>query len=350
MKIFSCPNCGSVAYFENTLCSACGVGLAYCPESNSLTFFGNSQAPENKVALCSNRQAGVCNWTIDSKVNSDLCIACSLNHVIPNLDEYHASDRWREIEQAKHRVVYSCLRFGLPIASKLSDPEGGLSFRFLSGESSSTGTVMTGHSNGIITLDIAEADPASREARRVQMGEPYRTLVGHFRHEIGHYYWDRLVSPDVEQLEQFRSLFGDERDDYGKSLKDHHESGPPKNWPSSFVTAYASVHPWEDFAESWAHYFHLVDLLETSMELHLEIDRDADSGLTWRLDRTYDPYSHPEFNQIFEDSKTLTLAVNSLNRSMGQPDLYPFVVPTPAVEKLEFVHRLTFKGNQEVAS
>jgi len=54
--------------------------------------------------------------------------------------------------------------------------------------------VLTSHCNGLITLNIAEADDAERERRRVKFHEPYRTLLGHLRHEVAHYYWDRLIA------------------------------------------------------------------------------------------------------------------------------------------------------------
>jgi hypothetical protein len=89
-------------------------------------------------------------------------------------------------------------------------------------------------------------------------------LLGHFRHEVGHYFWDRLVATDPHQLEEFRVLFGDDRQDYGEALKRHYDEGAPANWQDTYISMYATMHPWEDFAETWAHYLHIVDTLETA--------------------------------------------------------------------------------------
>jgi hypothetical protein len=195
---------------------------------------------------------------------------------------------------------------------------------------------MTGHDNGLITINLAEADDSERERQRHQMGEPYRTLLGHFRHEIAHYYWSRLIASS-DRLPEFRDLFGDERKDYARALQDHYAKGPPEDWPSHYVTAYASSHPWEDFAETWAHYFHMVDTLETArafgVSLRPKVAKGAD--LTAKID--FDPY-RSEMERIIEAWLPLTFAVNSINRSMGQPDLYPFVVTPTVIAKLTFVH------------
>ena len=218
----------------------------------------------------------------------------------------------------------------------------GLAFDFLADPDASredNPKVMTGHAEGLITIHIAEADDAERERRRRDMGEPYRTLLGHFRHEVGHYYWERLVHGGPWH-QAFRALFGDEREDYGESLARHHAAGPPADWRERFVSAYASAHPWEDWAETWAHYLHLIDTLETAHAFNLRLRPQAGADPTLAMVADFDPYGDVSFDSLIRAWLPLTYAVNSLNRSMGQPDLYPFALAPPVVDKLRFVHEL----------
>ena len=248
---------------------------------------------------------------------------------------------WQRLEGAKHRMVYGLLRLGLPLISKADDPSG-LAFDFLADPASAwqdSPQIMTGHAEGLITINIAEADDAERERRRQDMAEPYRTLLGHFRHEVGHYYWERLVRGGPWH-EPFRELFGDESVDYGARLEAHHAGGPPADWQDRFVSAYASAHPWEDWAETWAHYLHVVDTLETAHAFNLRLRPRAGADPALAMAANFDPYGHADFDALIETWLPLTYAVNSLNRSMGQPDLYPFALAPPVVAKLRFVHDL----------
>ena len=197
-----------------------------------------------------------------------LCRSCRLNRTIPDLTNPDNCEWWRKIENAKRRLVSQLLNLGLPVMSKVTeDPERGVMFDFLRSPEKGP-QVLTGHANGLITLNVEEADDSIREKIRHLMREPYRTLLGHFRHEIGHYYWDRLVA-DTPWLEKFRALFGDERQDYAAALKRNYKEGPPANWPEEHISSYASVHPWEDWAECWAHYLHVVDSLDTALRFGL---------------------------------------------------------------------------------
>ena len=197
---------------------------------------------------------------------------------------------------------------------------------------------MTGHEDGLVSLRAAEADDAVREGVRVSMDEPYRTLLGHFRHEIGHFYWTRLVR-DEATLEEARRLFGDERADYAAALQRNYEQGPPADWALRHVSAYASSHPWEDWAETWAHYLHLVDTVDTARSFKLDA---AAVGLQ------YEPFDArllegPEaaaFLVLLQGWMELTGVLNELSRSMGVADFYPFVLSAEAVRKLYFVHRV----------
>jgi hypothetical protein len=207
---------------------------------------------------------------------------------------------------------------------------------------------MTGHNQGLITINIAEADPAERERMRGKMDESYRTILGHFRHESGHYYWDRLIR-DSAWLQPFRDRFGDDRADYGKSLKTHYQNGPPADWKQRYVSAYASTHPWEDWAESWAHYLHIVDTLETAYQYGLVISPRAGNDGSRSAQHDFNAYKEEDFDVLIDHWLPLTFALNSLNRSMGHEHAYPFVLAPAAIEKLRFVHQVVAGAQGAVA-
>jgi hypothetical protein len=350
MKLFECQHCGQLLYFANTRCERCGHALGYLPERQALTALVPADgdrwrplaAPEQLVRFCANAAHGVCNWLLPAAGGERFCGACRLNRTIPNLDTPGYLTRWQRLEAAKHRLIYALQRFGLPLASKVEESQAGLAFDFLAGASPAfreSPDVITGHNSGVITIDIAEADDVERERQRKDMAEPYRTLLGHFRHEIGHFYWERLVRSSPS-LEAFRGLFGDERQAYGVRLEAHYAEGPPSDWRQRFVSAYASAHPWEDWAETWAHYLHIVDTLETAAAFGLRVHPTAgrDAALAVAVD--FDPYRQDDFDVLIKTWLPLTYAVNSLNDSMGQPDFYPFVLGPAVIEKLRFVHHL----------
>jgi len=256
----------------------------------------------------------------------------------PNLSRPGNLEKWYRIERGKRRLAYGLMRPGLPVRTRSEGPEHGIAFDFLSSQDAPPDRpVLTGHANGVITLNIDEADHAEREWMRVDMDETYRTLVGHFSHEIGHYYWDVLIR-DGGCLETFRTLFGDERQDYGQALDDHYRNGPPPDWQDHVITTYASSHPWEDWAETWAHYMHITDTLETAAHFGLEVERRLPDGSVQRADPEFDPYDIADFKPTIDNWLPLTFAINSLNQSMGQQCLYPFVLPQPAIDKLAYVH------------
>jgi hypothetical protein len=281
----------------------------------------------------------VCNWGLPADDPHALCESCRLTRVIPDLGVPGNKEAWYKLEVAKRRLVYTLLKLGCPVRNQTDDPERGLAFEFLADTPDpNDAPVLTGHANGVITLNIAEADDAERERRRIQLHEPYRTLLGHFRHESGHYYWDRLIA-GTPQLDPFRGRFGDERADYAAALKAHYDNGPPTDWRDRFVSAYAAAHPWEDWAETWAHYLHMIDTLETA----------ADCGLSLRPSRKDEPTlkavvppdsPRASFDRLIDAWFPLTYALNNLNRGLGLPDGYPFVLSAPAVDKLRFVHEV----------
>jgi hypothetical protein len=345
MKLFECQNCGQPLYFENTRCESCGLRLGYLPGWETVTALeeaGGSSwralaPPKELYRFCANAAHGVCNWLVADDHPEPFCAACRHNRMIPDLSQPQHLARWRKIESAKHRLFYTLLKLKLPLTTRPEDPNG-LAFDFLAVPQgpSLAPPVMTGHKGGLITINLAEADDAERERARHDMGEAYRTLLGHFRHEISHYYWDRVVA-DTPSIEEFRELFGDERQDYTTSLQAYYANGPAPDWPEKFVSAYASSHPWEDFAETWAHYFHMVDTLETAaafgMRLRPKLAKSAE--LTAVID--FDPHV-AEMDRIVDAWLPLTFAVNSINRSMGLPDLYPFVISPAVIWKLTFIH------------
>lgn len=347
MRLFKCQACGQIVHFENTLCEKCGHRLAYLPTATTVSAIepeGEAwkalAAPDGLFRLCANAQHDSCNWLIEAGDPAALCLCCRHNRTIPDLGLDANALAWRKIEAAKHRLFYSLLRLKLPLATRLEQPESGLAFDFLADPPEPAGPrVMTGHDNGLVTIALSEADDAERERSRVAMHEPYRTLLGHFRHETGHYFWDRLVR-DGDRLAPCRALFGDDTLDYGQALQRHYEQGAPADWQARFVTSYATMHPWEDFAETWAHYLHLVDTLETAAAFGLSTRPRVAEGDELDASVDFDPYRTQPFERLVESWMPLTIALNSLNRSMGQPDLYPFVLSPPALDKLAFVHGL----------
>jgi hypothetical protein len=349
MKLFSCDNCQQTLYFENNSCVSCGEKVGYCPDLGRLvtlrqTADDNSGIYEvaqstdepGRYRLCRNAlEHDACNWLVAADENAEYCRSCVLSEVIPDLSIPSNEAAWRRIEAAKRRLLYTLYALRLPVQSRADNPEHGLAFRFLKGNENEP--VMTGHDDGIITLNVDEADFAFRENMREKMGEGYRTVLGHLRHEIGHYYWGLLVA-NSNLLASFRDCFGDERADYEKAMERHYEFGPPLNWGESFISAYASMHPWEDWAETWAHYLHMVDTLETAKSHGLTVRAPATERAGERIATDRLPLF--DFDALSTGWNAVTLMLNSLNRSMGMKDAYPFVLTAPVLDKLRFVHKL----------
>jgi hypothetical protein len=346
MKLFECQNCRQPLFFEGTRCPSCGWRLGYLPSHETMTALEGKDGiwralaqPRRRYRYCANEERHVCNWLIPADSAEDYCEACRHNRTIPDLSQAANLERWRKIELAKHRLFYTLLKLRLPLATKAEDPDG-LAFDFIANQSGPCGhiPVMTGHAGGLITINLAEADDPERERQRSEMGELYRTLLGHFRHEIAHYYWDRLVANSL-RLDEFRHVFGDEQRDYGAALAQHYADGAPADWPEHYVSAYASSHPWEDFAETWAHYFHMVDTLETAVDFGLSVRPRVAKGMELKAKIDFDPH-HAGLDRVIDAWLPLTFAANSINRSMGLPDLYPFQLAPAVIVKLAFVHRL----------
>lgn len=346
MRIYRCGNCDYPVYFENVVCSNCSSWLGYEPSLDRMVALlpgGNAWKPFNNTdqsyQYCSNHQHQACNWLVVADQPTSLCEACDLNGTIPDISNPKRLKEWQELELAKHRLVYALNRLGLPVVNKMTSPARGLEFDFLADQRGED-KVMTGHDEGLITMNVNEADPVARESARVQMHENYRTLIGHFRHEVGHYYWDRLVANKPDLLERFRNIFGDERADYGKALQLHYKQGPPANWQSDYISEYATTHPWEDWAETWAHYLHLLDMLETAHSFGITVDPPGLPAETMYAKADFDPYLDRDIVRIIATCTPLTFAVNSLNRGMGRKDIYPFVLNKSVRRKLHFINEV----------
>ena len=343
MRIFSCGNCGQLVFFENLRCERCGTELGFLPDRLALVAL--DPAPDGAPAFttrdggepvqrCANAANAGCNWLAPAG-EASLCRACALSRRIPDLDVPANLAPWQAAEAAKRRLIYALLRLNLPLATADGTQ---LSFEILS-DAAEPEPVLTGHADGVITINLAEADSAERERRRSELGEAYRTLLGHFRHEVGHFYWDALVR-DGGRIDECRAAFGDERPDYAEALQRHYASGAPPDWQLGYVSAYATMHPWEDFAETWAHYMHIVDALDTAEAFGMRVDPAVAPDPTLNSRVIGDPYRAASTGDLIAAWLPLSYAVNSLNRSLGQADLYPFVLSEPSISKLGFVHDL----------
>lgn len=316
MRLFTCPNCQSRLFFDNTACVNCGQEVVF--DSRSFTF-----AKADDLAGCANRPRIACNW---AAYDAGLCLSCSRNKLIPPVDEFLQLRRWQDAEHSKRRLIYDLLRLGLAPAPIVS-VQHGLWFEIVvSAEFGGYGDVTMGHSSGLITIDASEADSDVRELRRKQLGEPYRTMLGHMRHEAAHYYWDRLA-PLPGFADAFRAVFGDERQNYADALSRHYSDGAPDDWQDRHISAYASSHPWEDWAETFAHYLHMMDGLETARSASLLNIQVLDEFST-----------EAEFTAGIDSWVDIAIFLNAMNRGLGYREFYPFVLSPVVREKLTCVH------------
>ncbi|MFN3581087.1 MAG: putative zinc-binding metallopeptidase [Pseudomonas sp.] len=345
--------CGQAVFFDNDRCLSCGSELGFhphqgklcslAPEADPQTWRIRSEGPllGKRVNRCQNLNSPArCNWLVTEESSSPYCTACALNLTIPDLSFGQNALHWRKTEEAKRRLVAQLIMLGLPVVSREQDPQQGLGFKLLAQQPGGP-AVMTGHMDGVITINVGEADPAHREQVRLNMHEPYRTLLGHFRHESGHYYWDRLVLNSA-WLTPYRELFGDERQDYQQSLQRHYQNGPPSGWNNTYISSYAASHPWEDWAETWAHYLHMTDTLNVALDFGIRLDT-----LNLRID-TFDASQlegcvhgngdQAAFLAFINRWVQLSSVLNVLARSMGQADIYPFIITVPSLRKLYMVH------------
>ncbi len=335
MRDFTCPNCGQHLAFENSVCLSCGSSVGFSPAD--LAFLVISPDADDvhpgavsagEYELCANLHLAQCNWLVRVQPDRALCSSCQLTRTRPADSDTVALSAFALAEQAKRRLLVELYELNLPVVTREQDPVSGLVFDLLS---SATETVSTGHHNGVITLDLAEGDAVYRERVRVQLAEPYRTVLGHFRHEIGHYYFYLLVAPSAERLQQFTELFGDSDADYSEARDRHYHQGPEAGWEQDYVSAYAAMHPAEDWAETFAHYLHVRSILDTAAAFGF-----APANATYQR-KVLGPSG---FDTIIEMWLPLAWSLNMVNRAIGKPDLYPFVLPAPVLQKMRFVHEV----------
>ncbi len=352
MKLFTCQTCAQTLYFENTSSERCGSEVGYIAALDEVSVV-TPQGRDWAVAadgsklyrFCANWEKRACNWLVPAD-SAAMCEVCSHNGVVPDVTDPSQHALWVRLEQAKRRLYYTLLKLELPLPNPSSGDPQPLRFDFPAALGASK--PMTGHDNGLITIALDEADDVQREKMRTSVHEPYRTLLGHLRHEVGHFYWDMLVRDGAAQ-DEFRAMFGDERQDYAQALAQHYRDGPPADWQQAYISAYSTAHPWEDFAETWAHYLHIVDTLETADAFGLSlVPQKPDmprvfAGQSGSLKQIGD------IDVVIRAWLPLVFAVNSLNRSMGQPDLYPFILPPPAIAKLDFVRVIIQRAGGSVS-
>ncbi|MBZ5737994.1 zinc-binding metallopeptidase family protein [Nocardioides mangrovi] len=329
MKSYRCRVCDNALYFENSVCMSCGTALGYSRDERAIVPVDERGSYVDASGLvwwvCCNLDLSGCTWL--ATVEGGQCTACDLTRTRPADDDVEGLAQFRLAEQAKRHLVAELDGLGFPVVAKTVDAENGLAFDLLSTTDRGTDeNVVIGHADGVITIDLAESDDAYREKVRARLDEPYRTMLGHFRHEIGHYYEWQLVRGD-DRMARCRELFGDESADYQAAIDRHYAEGAPVGWEDEFISTYATMHPFEDFAETWAHYLHICDTIETAGEF----------GLTAVAPVT----AFSAFGDVVAGVWVpLAVALNMVNRSMGKDDLYPFVIPPRVVEKLEFVASL----------
>jgi hypothetical protein len=315
MRAFTCPVCRHLVTFESTECLHCGTALGFDWAAREMQPLG---------AACANRELIGCNGS-----GSGLCPACLLTRTRPADGDAAGLAQFATAEVAKRRLVFELRELGLPVE--------GLAFDMLS---STAGPVTTGHADGVITLDLAEADPVAREQRRAQLDEPYRTVLGHMRHEIGHYYQPILAPEGSPAIERCRALMGDERADYAQAMERHYASGPPADWAERHVSAYATMHPWEDWAETFAHYLHIRDVLQTAVAYGITVSGPAVAAADAAPLYSYPGAVADDMRGLLDAWLPLTYALNEISRSVGEDDLYPFVLAPAAIEKLALVDEL----------
>ena len=337
MQPFPCSVCQQLLFFDNSTCLRCGSRLGYVPEDGQLvalrpidSAFERVDGQPGRLRHCSNRLVARCNWMIPEDDVTDRCASCRLTAVRPNDTEVDSIEAFADAEAAKRRLLHQLTALELPVIDRSVDEMRGVAFELLSSRGRN---VITGHDAGVITLDLSESDDAHREFVRQQLGEPYRTVLGHLRHEIGHYYWPSLVEGHGN-VAAFRVLFGDERVPYEDALVRYYSQGEA-DWSGTHVSRYATMHPWEDWAETFAHYLHIDAGLATAESIGLAVAEPARSAgrAAWTT------RDHITIGEMVQSWLGLTLALNAMARSIGQSDLYPFVLSPEVVEKLDFVHR-----------
>lgn len=341
MQRFAC-DCGNTLFFENSQCLKCGHEVGYDPEARAMAVL----KPGGAMRRCGNGLShGVCNWLVPVAEGTVLCPACRLNRTIPDLSVPRNVMLWGRMEAAKRRLLVTLQTLGISVRSKAEDPVSGIAFDIVSAWVDPAVTM--GHLDGVITVNLEEADDTYRQINREQLGENSRTLLGHFRHETGHHMWQRFLGwrdwGDPQRV-AFRERFGEEWRDYASALASHYQNGAPAGWESGFITAYAASHAWEDWAETWAHYLQMVEGMETFAGLGLEVGRIALPPVAFPAEAGTLPSVLPQdeaadtaFLKWLQGWICLSTMLNEMSASLGQPALYPYVVSVKVAQKLRLV-------------
>lgn len=371
MKTFQCT-CKDqpILFFESSHCIACGKTVGIDDSFDQVEpyeidlktgLFYKAHEPKIHYKKCdNNEQFNACNGMVnlstfvpDPENEEILCFGCRFNETVPDLSIAEHIPLWKKMETAKRRALYTLNVLPIPLNNLIQDAKNGLSFDFIADRDvndhfvsplAGHEIVFTGHDCGHITINLAEADDVARSQTKHAMGERYRTLLGHFRHELGHYYFDQLVANAPEKHALCKQYFGDDELDYQEALKLHYEKGSPKNWRDTFISEYATMHPYEDWAETWAHYMHIIDTLETAQNFSItgstsgiEIDAEEVGDLNLPQDASYF-LGQTSITNILDTWVEFSVILNSLNRSMGLADAYPFVLTQAVRTKLSFIH------------
>ena len=325
--------CGAPVYFDDHQCLSCGSRIGFDPDEMKFRIIADNSAKQ--YPICRNgKDYGVCNWIAHPKATEGLCLGCQFNRFIPNLGKPENISRWNVLERAKKRLLFSLMRLGILIKTGHQSPDDGLLFDFLENQSSNptdpAKKITTGYLRGVITINVLEAEPVARVEQKVAANEVYRTVLGHMRHESGHYLWSKLEGNSY-LTKKFRNLFGEENEDYNEALKTFYQHGARQNWAKDFITHYASSHPLEDWAETWGHYIHITDGIETAENFGLVTEGIGTQNFATKI----------------ETWQSITIKLNEMNRSMGKEDLYPFTINEITKEKLMFADDVISLLNSE---
>jgi hypothetical protein len=350
MRCYTCT-CNNRLFCDNSLCLACGSELGFCPQCcnlvalvpqpNGLFRCGNPNCSSDLEKCFNYWQHHVCNRCLvpSTAAGEHFCDCCRFNATIPDLSLPGNWQRWVDLEAAKRRLFYELRLLGLPFGTKADGIEPSLAFDF-KGDAipaneqwrpiGNSAKVLTGHNDGLITINIQEADSVEREKLRVNMRESHRTLIGHFRHEIGHFYWDVLVRGRRE--DECQAVFGDHHRSYDEALQAYYRQGPLPNWQQNYISAYSTMHPWEDFAETWAAYLDMISTLDTVSNVGFRGETDP---------------VHADLDAMVRRLQELTIALNEINRNQGLLDVIPEIYVGPVVDKLRYIHQLVQIGREE---
>jgi hypothetical protein len=340
MRIFHCDRCGAVVPFSAQSCGWCDVPLAYVSEERAIRpLLGTSdpavfvvEGADQPVWRCLNTAWG-CNWLTPVESGNEWCRACRLTRGRPDTARREAIEAWMMAESAKRWLLHQLAELSLPYEPRSPSAPDGLAFDlvYLPGQGG-----ITGHRDGLVTLDLAEADDRLRDDLRRRLGEPFRTLIGHLRHEVGHYYWRRLVV-ESGSIGSFRDLFGDETSDYQIAIERYYRAGAGDWDPTRFVSPYAAAHPFEDWAETFAHYLHIVDATDTAIA-HGLVPMERGPVAIGQA-----PVA--DFEKVLAAWRPLNLAVSAIAESLGAAPLYPLDPTGQVVRKLSFVGRVVSRGD-----